>query len=371
MKKTRGSAIIIAMFLIASVGAIAFGVAKAMFLETTITNAYENGAIAYYAAESGIEEAFLRYRYNQNAEIPSEGWALDLPNIYRSNLTLKTVSTNNDLGVDSATNIEPNNISDQIFDLRIGYVGSEITDSTQLSPIFGNNADQNNNFGIDDLKNANYDTGKNSIYKIPYDESVKIKLNNLDDASEDLTLFIKYYGVESNESTKKCKTLMEVKFVVETNGIQKEYKSLISYDPAACAIELNINEDKLMGVEGESSYNAQPPSDKTFYVTKTRLQKVITDNSGVIPSGSKVTLYLKPIHTGLAGLTDANKFASIGLAMNSCKNFNCNSKILPGPFTKIFSSGYYGGVERKIFANIDRQSGTVYDLFDYVIYNSQ
>jgi hypothetical protein len=38
--------------------------------------------------------------------------------------------------------------------------------------------------------------------------------------------------------------------------------------------------------------------------------------------------------------------------------------------TKVESTGYYGGVSRKLEATIDRQSGTLYDLFDYVIYKT-
>ena len=58
------------MLLITSIGVITFGIGRALFVQTQTGALYENGVMAYYAAESGIEEGFLMYRYNQNSEIP-------------------------------------------------------------------------------------------------------------------------------------------------------------------------------------------------------------------------------------------------------------------------------------------------------------
>ena len=47
-----------------------------------------------------------------------------------------------------------------------------------------------------------------------------------------------------------------------------------------------------------------------------------------------------------------------------------STKQVVQPYSTIKSTGYYGGVTRTLEARIDRQAGTLYDLFDFVIYDS-
>ena len=63
--KKRGSALIIALLIMATVGGVTFGIGRLFFLDRSITALYENSTIAYYAAESGLEEGMLRYRYKK------------------------------------------------------------------------------------------------------------------------------------------------------------------------------------------------------------------------------------------------------------------------------------------------------------------
>jgi len=67
---------------------------------------------------------------------------------------------------------------------------------------------------------------------------------------------------------------------------------------------------------------------------------------------NRVFLYLKPVGCRMTfGLTPT--VTTSGIA---------------SPYTTIKSTGYYGGVGRSLVARIDRQSGTIYDIFDSVIY---
>jgi hypothetical protein len=52
-------------------------------------------------------------------------------------------------------------------------------------------------------------------------------------------------------------------------------------------------------------------------------------------------------------------------------NTAINAVRTTGPTTTINSVGYFAGNSRQITANIDRQSGTIMDIFNYVIYKGQ
>ena len=48
-----------------------------------------------------------------------------------------------------------------------------------------------------------------------------------------------------------------------------------------------------------------------------------------------------------------------------------NQRLTSGLATTIQSTGYFAGNSRQISANVDRQTGTVLDIFNYVIYKGQ
>lgn len=377
MKKKRGSALIIAMLLITAVGGIAFGIARLLFMETSLQSISENGIVAYYAAESGLEEGFLRYRYDKNAEVPFSNWTWNADEsqnkVFRTNLSTLAVDTGGSfVGVTKSDSL--GSPTEKYYDLRMGYAGMEniknAQGDTEMNPLYGNDADQNGIFNIEDLKNTNYDAGKNSVLKIPYDESVKIDLPGFNSTTQPLSLYAKYYGYNSADTNSKCNFLLEVKFLVD-DGRKREYKALVTHDPLNCPTVLGSGfTDKLMGAGGG---NYADGLGKYFIVKVSSLQRVITDAAGVVPAGSKVTLYIKPLTRNT--IPDAaEKFTSLGLAVENCVASNmdsCKDKTVPSPHTRLESTGYFGGASRKLMADIDRQSGTLYDLYDYVIYKTQ
>lgn len=374
--KARGSAIIIAMLLITAVGGVAFGISRVLFVEFAAASYYVNGAVAYYAAESGMEEGFLRYRYNRNAEVPFTSWGLNENYVYRSNLSDKNLISTND-SYNPTTAVTDSN--KQYYDLRMGYLG------TFGGPFYGQDLDNSGRLMDSSFSYAlDYATGDYSFLKIPKDESLKIDLTGLDlsGTGTDLDFGLKYLSGTSGEFTNvtngndnKCRALAEVKFVIQYgSGVTKEYKEMLSYANATaqedyCERVLGVGNNALF--KSSSNSTSEPTTsdyyNKTLYVEVNRLQDMIDLKGGTLPESSnndKVTLYVKPLYYD----------AAIALTIDQCdvdlNNCTDKTKVVAGPFTTISTTGYYGGTSRKLEANIDRQSGTLYDLFDYVIYKN-
>lgn len=354
--------------MVSAIGAIGFSMGRLLFLESVTTGIYESSISAYYAAESGIEEGLLRYRYNANSELPFTSWTLDEDEVFRSNLTNNSDSTTitpSTLGPGiSAVNGLANN-SDQIYDLRMGFIG------TNGDPFYGNGSGDND-LDKNDLIGSNYASSGSPFY-VPKDESLKIDLSPLTANSllPTITLFANFFGLTSGASSvEKCKTSFEIKFLTKNSaGITREDKALLTYHPT-CSTTLNIPANSMLsGIDPD--FSLRSGTEYKLYFKKTNLGDIFTLLGSPVPnSQDNVELYIKPLtHDATIGL------ASSGCDINPPAPTTCTSKtsnvVMAGPYTSVQSTGYYGGVTRKLTADIDRRSGTVYDLFDYVIYKGQ
>ncbi len=69
MRKKRGSAILIVMLLVTVLATVALSVGYLTLAEVTIETNSEDGVMAYYAAEAGIEDGLEMFRNNRNVEL--------------------------------------------------------------------------------------------------------------------------------------------------------------------------------------------------------------------------------------------------------------------------------------------------------------
>jgi len=69
--KNQGAALVITMIIVAVILAISLSFGRIMISEIKISDTVADGAVAYYAAEGGIEEGLLGYRKNvdQNYQV--------------------------------------------------------------------------------------------------------------------------------------------------------------------------------------------------------------------------------------------------------------------------------------------------------------
>lgn len=368
MKKERGSALIVAILIVAAIGAIAFSFGKILLLESTNASLYENGTVAYYAAESGIEEGFLRYRYDREAEVPFKNWTLGEDKIYRSNLVTDFVYTGASNNGKSRTSLI-SGAGDEQYDLRMGFIGSE------SGPFFGQDLDRNGRLDEIDLENPNYGTGDYGALTVTKDNSVKLSLGKLDLFSSSVDLKALFTPYDATVPVVPARAIVEAKITVKyaVGGETKEYTNLIVPVSSAPTVCSNLGQttvaDNAECQAGLIKAVGQPAgfTNQNYYwsvndlITRWRTISLFAPFNTA--SGDKATLTLKPLYNNM----------KIGLVSGACAS-SCLTKtsryVVPGPYTTISSTGYYGGVARTLEANIDRQSGTLYDLFDYVIYRA-
>lgn len=324
--KQRGSAILIAVFLVAAVGSAAFAIGRLFLLDASISDKYESSVIAYYAAESGIEEGLLRYRYNKNQEVPID------TSMTIVNLSDFTATTNN-----------PNTYTFQ--PLKRYYVPSV----EYLTEFYGENVDRSLGLSEGDIAHSNYP----EIYRIPKDEAIKLDLSKVE-ASDQITLFVKYIkpdntGDAFNFTTSSCSNncpFLEVALTGNTPLSSNLYQSKMAL--VKHGNTNSFNADDFVSGSIDVATNVITYDDLLGSVRA-------KNKAPIFDTPEALSLMLKPLYAD----------AIIGIKTNS------TGKKLPAPYNTVKSTGYYGGVTRTLEAKIDRQAGTVYDLFDFVLYESE
>lgn len=329
--KKRGSAILIAVFLVAAVGSVAFGIGRMFLAESNLANIYESSTVAYYAAESGIEEGFLRYRYKKNTELPLLTGEYDSSKVSTNNLDSVTQ------GNDTLTHFY-GTVSDNIryytlsMNYKVNYYGQDTNVPT-------------NGFNETDLQDQGIVYPKE--YRVTKDEAIKIDLSDTATGGKDVDFYTRF-TTDDGFTFEKGTDFIEAKLTGETPFGMKELKVALTpattlpstLFPAGSYIQLS-------DPDGDGNYKL------TNLVSIIRSTTSLKDVSPIFNSGTTVELYLKPIGCSIR----------VGLVPG-----NTPSDKIAGPFSTVKSTGYYGGVTRTLEAKIDRQAGTVYDLFDFVLY---
>lgn len=330
MQKSRGSAILIAVFLIAAVGSVAFGIGRLFMMESTIANVYESSTVAYYAAESGIEEGYLRYRYDKNTVVPN------------STTTIMSRNGLDDMIQANFSQINYDNFNPvanlRYYFLTMGY----------KQKYYGVDLNGDTTLDINEVADPDYENHKEAV--IPYDESIKIDVT-------DITPNVSVGGITGGDAQFLFKVMLPTATYCQPG-----------YDARNSFIEA-----KVTGISGGKLIE-QKVALTPYISTLSGVSYLKFNNSGVGTISSKsgilgairstttaanfdsnndhIELYLKPVGCSIAfGIIPASYSAMIA-----------------GPYSMVKSIGMYGGITRTLEAKIDRQAGTVYDLFDYVLY---
>lgn len=351
----RGSALIVAMFLMVAIGGVAFGVGRLFFLESQLSNVYENSTIAYYIAESGLEEGLLRYRYDKNLEYPVNV-SSNPNNVYVNNLSMGTVNSgsgNSDIGLDKIS--VSSNPSDMVFTTNLTY----------RALYFGTDINNSNYIDKFDLKDEINPGKYDSVYTIPKDEVYKIDITDIvknsygTDGASDFNIYLKFKNLSSAEGCSLRDTLIETKIVGKTNlGLSELKTALIT--PLYKTTHSNIADDiELVGPVDTSQSELEGLAENIYELDNFIAQlKLKTSFHTFDSSGDKFELYLNPRYCAVTvGIQPAYPIGSTPKPQISA------------PWNTVKSTAYFGGIARTLQAKIDRQAGTIYDLYDYVIYD--
>ncbi|PIS07989.1 hypothetical protein COT78_00710 [Candidatus Berkelbacteria bacterium CG10_big_fil_rev_8_21_14_0_10_43_13] len=345
------------MLLVSAVGAVGFTFGKVLDIQISNSSAYESGIGAYYAAESGIEEGFLRYRVSRGANAvptdgqvptfanptaypyPAQNWLAAPDNVFRTNLSTSTLASTAVNGIAKTSPIGiTTDLNSQFYDLRMGAASK---DGNPIGTLAGNS----------DLTKADLDED----YHIARDETRKIDLGDMFSfaAVSDITLTFK--PVEPLLSTQypavfraaKC-VVIEVKLQLQQSGTDKvtEKKTLL-YNPTGCS---SLSPDIISDLSTAKNYAYNATSN---IGTMSNLRAEMSPAVGY----DRATLFLKPIGAGIY-----YSLKEIGLRASQHPLNSANNTIT--------STGYFGGTARTLQADVSLQNGSLYDLYDYVIFKN-
>lgn len=222
-QKKKGSAILIVMLLITVLATVALTVGYLAMADVNMETNSEDGSMAYYAAEAGIEDGLLRYRYDNNVEVGNvkdptvtdptinkiacgaAGTNKDCVERIDMNESTATLAKNN---IDLTTNPGslPNNSTRQYYDLRIQYRSKTVGDFD----------------GSD---------GTDETYKIEKDQ----KLELAGDDSLETNLKFKF-KMETSDLSENY--LLEIR-VYDGNGVETNFSKVL--DKAACVLAANVS----------------------------------------------------------------------------------------------------------------------------------
>ncbi len=329
MRVKNGSAMVITLLLLATVGSISFAIGRLFILDLTISRIYDDSVVAYYAAESGVEEGLLRYRLNKNSEVEAgnPGEADGYNNVVRNDLSKLTKES---LEVSATAGLP--NPAERFYDFRMYFLEKELC-----------NLDAGNQDSVCDKNEAG------EWIKIPANESKKFDITGIEKNDYDLWL---RPGVSDSIA-------FEAKIVASLVGSNEpeEHKKFFITSGLRSETSVDISSD----------YKIISPSGSYYKVQKIAEKLVGTkpvDFGDFSDPNMRAELYIKPIKI------NGTVFSSGDLEMmikRSNEGRNNNASIA-GQFSTVKSVGHYGNVTRTLKAMIDRQSGTLYDVFDFVLY---
>lgn len=277
-EKKEGSALMLALLVIALVSLASFAIGKVVLSEIGLSTSYGNQEVAYWAAEAGIEKGLLFYRLNEeNPVYPTNSATYDDPDP-------EIVSLSSDSQVSS---IDPQT---RTFELQI----------TDL---------------------VDYTNGESFI--LAKDQGLTLRVP---------------------ESDQDPANLLEVK-----------YENMIDYS------------------NGESELDDLEDSDNNFlYIRKTKDDGTFEPPEYLNKSRGPDSIHSLPMSSG-------DKYIQIRSFINNNRDkikvtlttnpSSSDNKYIGGPYTYIQSTGHYRGVKKKLEVKIDRESTTIFDIMDYVIYS--
>lgn len=306
-KFNKGTALLVTVLLAGAVGALAFGLFKIANSEFFIGTKEEEGIEAFYAAQAGVEDALMRFKFKTDGslEIP-DGAREDTPDVLRVDVNDADGNHKNLIGITKYQNDISPNENQYIYDLKV------------------------------------WSKVKRIDLTLEKDQSIILDVSEPSERGENI--FVRWEAEGTSPATKDSAKLWYR--LSDPEGASQDPRGQLKRD---FFTYLAYQQDNLSGVNP-----ARGPSR--------------TDFSGVsaLPAdtnNNNFSLYnFKTLKFKAFGETGSR----IHLIVRTLGN---SDSLIGGPKIYIESTGYYGNTARKIKVTLDRESKSVLDIFDYVIYS--
>ena len=311
MISQRGSALLITLVLITVIGSIAFGVGKTTLSNFRQVSRLEDSLNAYQAAQAGIEDGLARFRYvGKNAEAPS---TTVCPGLSSPTATTQAFSrtdlTANTPASCLPTFSPPTNPSAIVYDLKMYYKKDVGQDECIVS---GGTVISPMDPNTKDCVDA-----PASQPALARDTAVEYDIGSLN--GDSLTLDADFVALPSPPTpTNPDQRFLEVTALDDTGN------------PVAA---------------GGTQFPILIPSSRTG-------QNISSLTTSILLNSSAKTLRFRPFG------------ADLSRYQLHSPNHSLDSRI-----THIESIGYFGASKRKLNLTLDRLSGSIYEVFDFVLFS--
>lgn len=310
----RGSALIMVMLVIAGITTIVFATQRIALVQFSQSVREEDNLTAYYAAKAGIEDGLARYHFDKNTQT-------GLDSIFRFDLT---------------AGVAPD---------KLNSVPYEIPSNTPIT------ADLN---GEDfSPKHQYYDLA--ITYKTP-----RINVINDDNGS------LNFPSDTTKSRIVKDESLVLTGFPSSTDVYFLRYA--FKFDQGSCSAA-DLSQAKITLQQTVTTLNGSVSS-QVLVEYSSSLPGLIYDSyfqgvnlpiqtGGALVSSIRIRTYYCNVQYAFATAKD---ISGLGVGNNAGPEFD-------GLTTEILSTGYYGGAKRTLVAAVDRQTGNLIGIFDYLLYS--
>ncbi len=302
----RGSALIMVMLVVASITTIVFATQRIALVQFSQSVREEDNLAAYYAAKAGVEDGLLRYHFDRNVQTENDS-------IFRFDLTAAATP-------DSAGTVPyeiPANTpitdgvdgdfdpSHQYYDLAISYKTKTINFNENGNPVFSTD------------------------FAVATDDTLTLTGFPISNTPYYLRYAFKFDSACANLSQARI-TLQQV--ITDSSGNQSSSQVLVEYSPS------------LPDFTYDSSANVANLPIRTQagdLVSSVRIRAYYCGFQYAFATSQEID--------GRGGDTDDPEFDSL--------------------ISEILSTGYFGGAKRTLVAAINRQTGDLIGIFDFLLYS--
>ncbi|GEM_PF-4228555 len=349
VSRRKGSALILTLLIIGLIASLGFYIGRSAVREGRIVNTTEAALGAYYAAEAGLEDGLARLAADRNIELPKcvfgtsgascvantnltvADLAISLPLSFPDRIRLARFGPRGGLTsnqVDAASlnvrvvergngEVKPaDNPQDFFYDLKI----------TSKSPQFGNVSGGN----PPDPANPCVGNPCNSS-----DTKTLVKNGNTKEFSFDPGA-ADYVAPGSMHIFWKCNGGLC------NAGTYYLAVTIIRQCPAGTPGNVECTNDIILRSDSanDPSTEVEPFENATNNIVKVRVKPVSTDPN----------------------------FLGANMSVVFWDAFNSAAVLMRGDIARVQSIGYFGGISRRLEADVDRNSGALLGLFDYAVY---
>ena len=362
--KRNASALILTLVIVGLVASLAFFVGRSAVRETRISSSGSSSIAAYYAAEAGIEDGLARVAANRNIEVPTCSFGKTHANLATAVPcdSTDTLNFNKDLSIEDMAKAQPLAWPVRVRMARFGVNAALLNNDPNVT---GGDADLNKVINplvnpADPTKGVKTPEANEYVYDLKI--SSKTEFSGKNSGSPDFNPID-----PGDDTTNKTSRSGDIKsFSYDLSGDNVPEKLQIYWKCNSVA-GCDGNKDRIIIEYILVPVGCNPEQDPSCLIKHEEpLDKFSYDRKWDLPTfnSSTQSLYkvnIKPVSSNV-------NFEGVNFSIVAKKGVNTLVKTKSNT-VKIQSIGYFGGVKRRLEAEVDKTSGSLLGLFDYAVFS--